>query len=762
MAYREPIDYSFAGRYTTEALGTEDNAQKIQQDRYRTAQLAHAAAAGQREEAEAAKADTVFGGVEGQLRSDRSGTSPATYAYGYARAIADIKSYVANGDLESANRVYASRLRDPATKYHNEFIDFGTARARNKTEAAVQIGAQNISLGLYDNEQVSVNGQAMTLGSLFRDGNAFKSLQRDSILQRSFSKPVVESYNSDDPFRQGIFRTVVNPVLQDGGNHPYRFQHTRLATYLQQNFDGLKEDLGEEGMKLAVNDAVDNRVKNGTELDRLRSLRTWVANQANANPNADRFWLVEQGLSQFSGSAASSLTTAGGKPPSPSAERFHAKVMNWTLNDPRYAGVTVDFNSDAVRSQMAGISKFVATADRLRVPFLVEANQGGAPVRNAISELVHAASSGEDVSASNFIEQANQSLESAMGLLSGGCTPAARNNGSDPSADGPASSVFGSTSGSESFDSTRRAMLRTLWGENLLQSQSRGMRADVAFRTLCTPGSDERNSLVRGWARDIAETSLLTPETSAILANGFANEIFRPDGTVRAPDMFGVMSRLAFDKKFGEEHPAQQKELLRWFKSEKLMGPMMADAHNEILPYLTDTLVGQGLKTSGEIASALAKFDSFALALAEKGRPYRHAIEAVKRQGRWLVPSGASILADGSRALVVSDEEFRKMKDAAKTRGEQLPRDIVSSADRRALGRRPELVQASGDLDQADIPSVVVDGVATEQILPGDWSKNPNKVRQVQMMLQKVMEDNRKIGAARAGKAAKDSLSDQE
>lgn len=740
MAYKEPINYGFADRYAS--LRTDD---QIRQQAFRTAQMAREDAAGRRIEEAASRSDRVFGEANAQLREDKTGDSPATIAYGYTRALADITSYVASGDLESAYKVYSTRLLEPAQRFHNEFIDFGTAAPRTKNEAAIQTGAQEISLGNYDQHQIALPGGAQTtVGALFRDGKTYKRFQKDTVLQKNFSEATVSGYNSEDSFKRGVFESIVDPVLRDT-NHQYRLQHSRLGHYVAQNYDDLLASFGRDGLRLVINDAVDRRVKNGTDLDRIRSLKAIV--DAQAGSDSDRYWLVENGISQLDRSVSASTTVPNGSATSPSAERLAAKEMTWALTDPRYQGVSVNFDDDDVRAQMSELNTFFATAEKLRIPFLSDAHAGGAPVRNAVSELIHAANAKGDVSDGNFIRQAQSSLSFCQNLLSGGCAPSSSKPSVDPASDDNPASVFGSTTGSDLLDSARKSMLKTLWGDIVVPSQARGKRSDIAIRDLCRPDSRERAELVSGWTRDIAEKTLISPAAAEYLASGLVSEAFGADGTVRAPNLPETMKRLAFDKKLGEENPEVQRELIRWYKAENILAPMLVGAEQEILPYITDPYVGQGLKTKEQVAVALGKFRRDCEILAERGIPFTHAVNAVKKTCRWLAPSGRSILADGSVATIVPDAKFAKLSPEQR-------RGAISDRDPRAKGHRPELVQQSGNINEASVEPVSVGGVTTQRIRPGDWEKNENAVRATQMVLRQIFDSNLKITDAADRKAA--------
>lgn len=679
----------------------------------------------------------LFDGALAEIRGPLSSDSAAQSAYSYAQSVVNIQNLTRGGHMEDAYSSYAM-LRDSVDTHRDMFMRYAATKPINKAEQDIQIGAMKMSRYEFDSEKLELpDGTTTTIGQFYRDGGTFKKFTRKTMVGENFSTPVVDVFSmSTDGLdeasadyvnrKKDVLGIAVNPVVDYvagphrgvAQKHPNRIQHSNIADYVNKEYDSLVDELGDDGLRLLITDAVDNRCQDGSAMMTMKYVRGAVRARAESGDPTDRRELVRRTLDELDrqmrsiglppnapGRAASAMTD--------SARRLAMLTIDSVSDGGRSP---IDFDDPYAQRAMQDVMSFVASSDNMRIPFLSMMKDNGQSFRDAAASYVRQYTSDGAPPQDNVFKQAMDSRDTVNLLFSGGCkdVPGATDRVRDTarSSYDPVSTL-GSTSGNSMMDSLRLRMSSVLWGSFVLPRQLRGERADLAIQTVLS-NPDEAGQLQSMLTREVkAMTGFSDNTASAFVKNALSSVQNGDQGGLAPIDLNQVMvgmvgtSLTRNDRDSGVD-PRVSRELIRWFTATNTDDQYFAALEQGIESQLIDPVCGMGYKDAKDLAAAKLRLRLEAVDAIRAGKDPLPIYRMAARRGNICVPTGNWYLPDGQ---MINAREFeilagRGGKDA-KGNPERLPGNhpLMQIEDRDELLRKafPEMRELYNvDLDELD------------------------------------------------------------
>lgn len=672
---------------------------------YRINALARSDDEGEVQAANLAHSRAVFSATKAELSAPDPQGTLAGVALGYANTVAEMKAAASRGDMEKAYSHY-NRLDAATANFSSELVDRMSVEGTNSFERLMQVSYQNLGTRQFAKMMLQLpNGDTITAGEFFgAPDKGYRKYQSDSVMRSTFSTDVSAACRSDDPDKVSIMGLVVDPVTKTpGGAHPLRSQHREIADYVARNYDGLVGDLGVEGLRSLVADAVDNRAKaEGNPAEFMDAVRKWVVSRSQSGDGADPRDLVRGVLNTY-GKLERSMTAPGNQTGklSPAAERLLMKTF--TAVAERADAGSIDFSTFEGSARAAeGFTRVMSitnTYDRMRIPLLSTASLGGADVGKALSDAVVGDSDGTGIPESNMFYQFSDALDTVFGIVSGGCQPAARDTSPDPSAPATSSAVLGATAGNAHIDNARQAM-----ASSLLKLMTPHMaRKSNVMDALSQAVSQSGGELAALWASDMRRTLGFKPRTAEALA-GEAMRMLVGSGDGFVPvDFTTIFRSIALNDDFRKRYPEEHRDVMRFLKAHNYVAGIYREQVSQLKANLMDPQTGVYAGNEPAADAAVAHALMSVAGLAERGEDATPWLRAQSRHGRALQPTGRYVMPDGTYA----------------TPG---PKVKIQS------GAMPEFAPWSGDLDKFSAPAVP----GAPAVGSGMFSRDPAQFRQVQ------------------------------
>lgn len=738
----------FFGSYNQDAEASRRYEDEM--DQYRLSSARRSDAAGQRAEDDDAAQRSVFRDARAQIESRNPEDTPLGSAYSYPSQLASILTLTRAGKLEEGYAEF-DRLDRRADAFRKTDIAAASTRPANDFEKAVQMGAQHRSQKMYLTQEVALpDGTRTTLGELYRDGRSYKKFSYDAVMRSSFSKEAADSYHSDDPFRASVFREIVDPVVKDprraqGGSHEYKTQYYDLAEYVYRDFDDMKSELGENGFRRLVMDAVEKRVSKGVAIEMMDRVRDYVYAQRQADPGADPAELVRKSIGQFD-RMCKSLTVSGRDVPD-DVTRYVSKIMSVVTENSRGA---VDFDDDRTREAMESVTRVVADFDRLGVKLMPLMDEGGTNVSRAFAEYVDAASSGSPVPESNTLVRLENALRYSAGMFSAEASPVERNvKMTDPRTgrDNP-SVMLGYTTGNTGVDFAVTRMVAAMNRKYIVPMVSGGLREDLAIQKMFSEHGPE---VLDDWTRALSTFTGMPKPAARVCAQAMMRQMTADGGAVPVSPVKTIQS-LVFSDDLYDRNPQAAIGLRRWLKSTGMAGKTLEGAKNELLATLMDADVGMGM--NGPQAMAVANsYVNRAIGMMEEGGNGPGWLKLQAGKGRALIPTGKFTVpghVDGfGRARQFDVKELEAM---AKKSG-RTPDEFWASVI-------PSVTMWYGQLKDLAYNDVQAPGVYVPGVYAGQFLDNRAAVVASQRQLKELVKRNAERQKAAEKAAAKAAAED--
>ena len=771
-------DYeSFRRKYA----GLEDVLGTRQQE-YETERIGWAQAAGRREAAAAEETEKVYSNL-------MAGGDLLSRLRSYTDEVNGISQLAQSGDLYGAYDKYAA-LQNFVNENRAGLNNVASALSRRGDKDSMSLAdtaRDMLGSGFNTAKFISDIGtgyaQETTLGAMFRDGETFKN-QSSNFARAGLSSPVVKimsDISEENRGKRDLFGKIVSPLVASQNLSPNRFQLSDYATFLASNWDGLVEDLGQDGLGALVDDALGNRVSVGTAQTMADVVRNIVRKQAEANPETDRAQLVGSAIRQMNRMIqqyGSSSETAG-QPVPPSVNRMVTKTAQFVVN----GNPNVNFDNLDVQKAMGDVMGVFAKAERLNIPLVNEIGEGGADIRKGISEFVSAAMENRLPDSSNVINRMNGAIETARTMVTGGLQDLPGTLGTDPrQGNGDGARMLGRTSGSAVLDATLTNMWSDLAGI-LVKGVARGTREDLALSGLGNE-SPERDELLEKWTSTLVTGCGLSKSVAGSVARAAISKMVGFDGTLRPVNLKETISEIAFDKDVNETTRAG---LLRWVKAENLSAEVLAPLEKKVLPMIFDPVVGYGVKNINEAAPYLTQLAQKSVDMMANGFDPTSVYTDFAKNGRSYVPTGryfitGSLVAQDPRDSPIYKEAVKAQEKGEATYtlpsksgfgGQKIPLDPEGKGLTRVLSMvmlsysrqgYPEVMAPGsfGDLDNVVIPSMWVGGQEMPSLRKDGFTKNREEFMNLQRLYYGFYQRQQAEQAAATAAAAKKAATKEE
>lgn len=698
---------------------------------------------------------SVFDTAKKELMSAGQADTAAGSALSYAGAVANIKSLVQNREFEAARQAYEA-MDSNAKNHRVSYLMYSGARPTSSLDRGVQVGSEMYAKRAFDLETVNLGDERgdMTLGWMFGKGG-YKELEGDAVITDGFSNGFSTVYkDSSDPDRQSMARMIAAPILRSGSQtpHPARLQIADVGNYFVKNYDGLVNDLGIDGARRLLDDAVNVRSRTGTSIDIISAVRKTVAAMGDADPGIDRASAVGSVLRQYDRMLTGTTVPGGNPTPSDSASRLVTQMIGAAVDA---TDGKIDFDDLTVRGVFDGLLKTYARADRMGINLTALA-AGNADVKSGLAEAFQAASEHQAVPESNAFSNVELCMDAAADVLSGGCVPAnvpASAKSSDPRvAVGSPTAALGYTTGSGAFDGALGRMWKTLSGEFLIPNGFRGTRADIALADVVS-NDETRSALVDGWTDDLMSAFGLTDRTASEVASRLVGSMVTERGQVVPVDLRETMNSMAHN----EEVPGDvRSELMVLYKAFNMIGDVVADDERGYAAMLMDKKTGFGLDDELSVASAQADARKTAAVIMSKGHDPHAMYQKLIRTRFYYTPTGNFMTPDGS---VVKPDANGRVKITTAD-GRSRTTDPVTA------GCRPEIIKSDRpvDLNKVTVRPLRFGPLVVSGLPEGSYQVHEDEFRKNQNTLAGLYEENirmvRKYAEQFSGAVAKANASE--
>lgn len=689
-------------------------------------------------------ARNIFGNAWSVINNDTTGTNPLTIARDYTTHAAKLKTYMEGGEYEKG---YAEYKILAEAKSNGGDMLFGVAstdprRTGSSADAELQTGAQYIARGEFGALPVKLwNGETVTADDIYRDGNTYKKYEMGNRLTQNFTKDLVDAATGDDEFSRKIAHRISSPVTSPDGNGnggAYRLQFRDLGDYVFGNgeFEKLRDELGDQGTERLVEDALTNGITDGTFRDRMDFVRDVVFQQKQANPDKDLYRLVRDNLDAFNRRVKALPTIPGVS--DETMRRGVSKLMTMAAEE---APDAIDFDDERTNARLDSWSELMMRSEQFGIPLLVDSHEAGMSIRKALRDSLSYQSIQNEPDETNALTRFKNAFNLASSIVSAGSVPFKGSASTDASA-------LGFTSEDQQLDSAMKTMVSDVLKDHLLPKMYRGMREDVALRSL-TSDPDARVNLARSWGDAISIFTGLSADAGRYVASSLVRKAFKDDGSVTPVDLKSELSAAAFDKNTPESVAVG---LRRYIKSKNLVDDTRV---NDLLVgyrrMLSDPLIGWGMSEKNMIDASMADMKHRVVSVLEKGQNPRTVADAAAKHGFPYKWTGKWMLPDGS---VVSNEGYEKGQyqytdEAGRVRtGRFNKKTAVPVIDK-------ELTLTN--LDSTDIIIPAYGGQGEIRLPSGSWSGNESGYLTVMSYMRNLYQQQQKLQNKRVQDAAKAS-----
>lgn len=723
----------FTDRYV--GLGDSGGEDEVKQEMntYRLREASRADAEGSRQETWLRRADEMYSWARAQVSSGDT-KSPVVKALAYSETLADITSLTRAGNYVEAQKKFAWLDKDESGEDFVTYRSIATTRPDPSDPFSVNVntGSSNlVNKRFYDQVVRLPDGNETTLGSIYRDGAAFKNFYRDQLVKKNFTQGFASAFQEEAPrdarpedaaafaFKREVFSRVADAGMdaKNAGKAPV---YREVGDYLSREWENMVSELGQRGTRTLVDDVLANHVDAMTAVDFMDNVRDNVdARRWGANGGStDRSGFVGQTIRQFNRMRA----TGGGDAKS---LRLDMKLISAALDGQKAGAFSLDFDDPRAQDAMDGLRTIFSSADKggEGVQLMSKLTNLGVDVRAMASSYVRDVVANGRPSESNTLVQVQKTMELSRQLFS--------------------SEWIAVEKDKDSKDAYQRLSdgMETDILKEALPLQANGLRSDLACKKILTDPNMSSRLAVR-WAQTIAARTGLSDMTAVVLSSRVAREMVDSgSGGLRAVDIPKMLATMAFDHSVPDD---VRKELLLRQKGD-MAREALRPLEKDYAQLLADPVIGKGLSPA-EIRVELDRVArTEAIPRMNNGRSPEAMYKVLSSfapvyfaTGRMLVPGVADPVDLKEYEAAVKAAEAKNIARLKSHGNLPVSADALKNA-------RPEVFYSGSSVDLDKVSIKGVPGSAFSRgIGSGSWTSNRMEFMDYQAYLKSIAISNMK------------------
>ena len=729
----------FTDRYIgLDGSGDEDEV-KQEMNTYRLREAARADAEGSRQETWLRRADEMYSWARAQVSSGDA-RSPVVKAQAYAETLADIASLTRAGNYVEAQKKFAWLDKDESGEDFVTYRNIATTRPdpRDPFSVNVNTGSSNlVNKRFYDQVVRLPDGNETTLGSIYRDGAAFKNFYRDQLVKKNFTQGFASAFQEEAPqsarpedtaaftFKREMFSRVADAGM-DARNANKAPVYREVGDYLSREWDDMVSELGQRGTRMLVDDVLANHIDAMTAVDFMDNVRDNVdAQRRGANGGSlDGSGLVGQTIRQFNRMRAIS----GGDVKS---LRLDMKLISAALDGQKAGAFSLNFDDPRVQDAMDGLRTIFSSADKggEGVQLMSKLSNLGVDVRAMASSYMRDVVANGHPTESNPLVQVQKTMDLSKQLFS--------------------SEWIAVEKDKDNKDAYQRLTdgMETDVLKEALPLQASGLRSDLACKKILTdPNMSSR--IASRWAQTIAARTGMSDAAAATLSSRVAREMVdSKSGGLRAVDIPKMLAMMAFDRSVPRD---VRKEFLLRQKGD-MAREALRPLEKDYAQLLADPVIGPGLSPA-EIRVELDRVArSEAIPRMNDGRSPDAMYKVLSSYapvyfttGRMLVPGVVDPVDYKEYETALAAAAVKNVATLKSHGNLPVSVDALKNA-------RPE-VSYSGE--SVNLDDVSIKGIPrsafSRGISPGSWTGNRKAFMEYQAYLKSIAISNMKAAQAAA------------